>query len=131
MAQKTIVQLVDDLDGTASDDIATVTFGLDGVSYEIDLAEGNASNLRKSLEEFVAAARRTGGRIKRGTASATTNGSAAAGREQAQAVRDWARRNGHEISARGRIPATIQEAFEAAQNEASNKGRRRKVKATA
>jgi hypothetical protein len=65
MAQKTIVQLVDDLDGTASDDIATVMFGLDGVSYEIDLTEGNASNFRKSLEEFVAAARRTGGRIKR------------------------------------------------------------------
>lgn len=131
MAQKTIVQLVDDLDGTASDDIATVTFGLDGVSYEIDLTEGNASNLRKTLEEFVSAARRTGGRIKRGTASVTTNGSAGAGREQAQAVRDWARRNGHEISARGRIPANIQEAFEAAQTEASSKGRRRKVKATA
>jgi hypothetical protein len=104
---------------------------LDGVSYEIDLAEGNTSNLRKSLEEFVAAARRTGGHIKRGIASVTTNGSAGAGREQAQAVRDWARRNGHEISARGRIPANIQEAFEAAQTEASSKGRRRKVKATA
>ena len=129
MAQKTIVQLVDDLDGTASADIATVTFGLDGVSYEIDLAEGNASNLRKSLEEFVAGARRTGGRIKRGTASVTTNGSVGVGREQAQAVRDWARRNGHEISARGRIPANIQGAFEVAQTEASSKGRRRKVKA--
>jgi hypothetical protein len=130
MAQKTIVQLVDDLDGTASDDIATVTFGLDGVSYEIDLTNANASNLRSSIEEYVAAARRTGGRVKRGTASAATNGSAGAGREQAQAVRDWARRNGHEISARGRIPANIQEAFEAAQTEASSKGRRRKVKAT-
>ena len=66
MAQKTIVQLVDDLDGTQAEDISTVTFGLDGVTYEIDLTETNASNLRKSLDEFVAHARRTGGRLKRG-----------------------------------------------------------------
>ena len=37
MAQKVIVELVDDLDGTVSEDISTVTFALDGVSYEIDL----------------------------------------------------------------------------------------------
>lgn len=132
MAQKTIVQLVDDLDGTQSNDIDTVIFGLDGVTYEIDLSETNATNLRKSLEDFVVNARRTGGRIKRGTTTKTQNGSATASREQAQAVREWARRNGHEVSNRGRIPASLIEAFEAAQAETSTKTRgRRRSKAAA
>jgi hypothetical protein len=129
MAQQVTIQLVDDLDGTQSDDISTVTFGLDGVSYEIDLTEANADNLRMSLEEFVAHARRTGGRVKRGTATKASNGSAAANHEQAQAIREWARRNGHEVSNRGRISAGIIEAFEQAQAEATSKGRRRKAKA--
>jgi hypothetical protein len=128
MAQQVTIQLVDDLDGTQSDDISTVTFGLDGVSYEIDLTEANAENLRKSLQEFVAHGRRTGGRIKRGGSSKTTSGSVAANHEQAQAIREWARRNGHEVSNRGRIPGSLIEAFEAAQAEASSKSRKRKAK---
>lgn len=131
MAQKMIVQLVDDLDGSQSNDISTVTFGLDGATYEIDLTEANADNLRKALEEFVAPARRTGGRLKRGTASASPSGSATASHEQAQAIREWARRNGHEISNRGRIPASLTEAFEAAQAEASTKTRKRRTRASA
>lgn len=128
MAQKVLVQLVDDLDGTQSDDISTVSFGLDGVDYEIDLSEANADTLRKTLEEFVAHARRTGGRIKRGGSAKQPGGSATASREQAQAVREWARRNGHEVSNRGRIPGSLIEAFEAAQAEASSKSRKRKAK---
>jgi hypothetical protein len=131
MAQKVTVQLVDDLDGSQSDDISTVTFGLDGATYEIDLTAANADNLRKALEEFAARARRTGGRLKRGKASASSGGSATASREQAQAVREWARRNGHEVSSRGRIPASLAEAFEAAQSEASAKTRKRRTKASA
>jgi hypothetical protein len=116
MAQKTIVQLIDDLDGTSSESIETITFGLDGVVYEIDLSDDNAEKLRDNLAEFIGSARRTGGRSKRGTATSTTaaatNGSGRS-REQTQAIREWARKNGHEISERGRIPATIIEAFEA------------------
>ncbi|MET0234105.1 MAG: Lsr2 family protein [Kibdelosporangium sp.] len=112
MAQKVTVQLVDDLDGTASDDITTVTFGLDGASYEIDLTANNAAKLRNQLDDFVGAARRTGGRVKRGT----TPGAAApaANREQTKAIRDWARQNGYELSDRGRIPGNVLEAFEQA-----------------
>lgn len=132
MAQKVTVQLVDDLDGSQSSDISTVTFGLDGAAYEIDLTETNADNLRKALAEFASHARRTGGRLKRGTASAAPNGSATpASHEQAQAVREWARRNGHEVSNRGRIPGSLIEAFEAAQAEASTKTRKRKTRASA
>lgn len=126
MAQKVMVQLVDDLDGAQSEDISTVTFGLDGVTYEIDLTDKNANNLRKSLEEYVAHARRTGGRLKRGTPAAGSNGSVTASHEQAQAIREWARRNGHEVSNRGRISASLIEAFEAAQTEANTKTRSRR-----
>lgn len=129
MAQQVTIQLVDDLDGTQSDDISTVTFGLDGVSYEIDLTDANADNLRKSLQEFVAHGRRTGGRVKRGSSSKSANGSVTANHEQAQAIREWARRNGHEVSNRGRIPGSLIEAFEKAQADASIKRQKRKVKA--
>src|SRR4051794_11251334 len=85
MARKVTVQLVDDLDGTTSDTIETVTFGLDGVNYEIDLNEDNASNLRDSLADFIASATRTGGRSKRGTASAASrSATAGAGRTKEQ-----------------------------------------------
>ena len=70
MAQKVLVQFVDDLDGSVGEDVSTVSFSLDGVSYEIDLREVNANKLRKSLQDFVESARRTGGRIKRGVTPA-------------------------------------------------------------
>jgi hypothetical protein len=116
MAQKTIVQLIDDLDGTSSDSIETVTFGLDGVVYEIDLSDDNAETLRDNLAEFITSARRTGGRTKRAATTPATAGAAngtSRSREQTQAIREWARKNGHEISDRGRIPASIIAAFEA------------------
>jgi hypothetical protein len=125
MAQKVLVQLVDDLDGTSSNDISTVTFGLDGVSYEIDLNESNASNLRDHLSEFIASARRTGGRVKRGGAVGGVASGSGRNREQTQAIREWAKKNGHEVSDRGRIPAAVIQAFEAAQASPS-KGRKGK-----
>src|SRR3954468_744139 len=82
----TIVQLVDDLDGTTTKDIATTTFGLDGVTYEIDLTPSNAAKLRNRLADFVNAARRTGGRVKRGTTPGGTTSSS--NREQTKAIRD-------------------------------------------
>ncbi|MFE9751386.1 Lsr2 family protein [Saccharothrix saharensis] len=115
MAQKVLVQLIDDLDGDRMDDGETVSFGLDGVSYEIDLRPDNAAKLRDSLADYVAGARRSGHREKR-RASATTRRVVAEARtkEQTKAIRDWARSNGHELADRGRIPASVLEAFEAA-----------------
>ncbi|GAA4010133.1 Lsr2 family protein [Allokutzneria multivorans] len=113
MAQRTFVQLIDDLDGTAADDISRIEFAVDGVTYEIDLNEGNATKLRDSLEPFVEAARRVGGRAKRGTAS---SGAAGSGRtkDEIRAIREWAKTNGHDVSDRGRIPSTVIEAYQAA-----------------
>jgi hypothetical protein len=103
MAQKTIVELIDDLDGGTADE--SITFGLDGVEYAIDLSEGNAHRLREALEPFVARARRAGGRKQQSTprAAAKTSGD----REQNQAIREWARQEGHDVSDRGRIPQSL------------------------
>lgn len=112
MAQKVLVQLVDDLDGTSSHDVTTVLFGLDGVTYEIDLSDTNAERLRESLSEYVDSARRVGGRVKRGT---RPGGSKAAAASEAGQVREWAQENGFELAGRGRIPSHVVEAYKQAQ----------------
>ncbi|MGN7135790.1 histone-like nucleoid-structuring protein Lsr2 [Streptomyces pseudogriseolus] len=114
MAQKVQVLLVDDIDGGEADE--TVTFGLDGKTYEIDLSEGNADELRKLLEPYVKAGRKTG--TNRGAAAGTRTRSAATrqpGEPSAEEYRAWAAENGYEVSARGRVPASIKEAYAAAQ----------------
>jgi hypothetical protein len=112
MAQQVLVQLVDDLDGTASTDVSTVSFSLDGVTYEIDLSEDNAERLRGSLASYVDSARRVGGRLKRGS-KAAQNGSGAG--HDAGLIRAWANENGFGLSGRGRIPSHVVEAYKEAQ----------------
>lgn len=110
MAQIREVRLIDDLDGEAADE--TIEFGIDGKNYEIDLSKENAGKLRDALADFVAAARRSGGRRSR-SAPASAGGSRrpSADREQNQAIRDWARKRGMKVSDRGRIPAEVLEAY--------------------
>ncbi len=113
MAQRVTVQLVDDTDGTEAAE--SVTFGLDGVTYEVDLSEPNADRMRESLAEFVAAARRVKG--SRGYRTARRTGGTAptaVDREQNRAMREWANRNGYNVSDRGRISAAVQSAYHAA-----------------
>jgi hypothetical protein len=108
MAQRVNIVLVDDIDG--SDATETVTFGLDGTSYEIDLNDKHAAKLREALASYVGHARKVGGgRRTRSTAKAA----AAAGGASAKEIRDWARSNGFKVPDRGRIPADVREAFEA------------------
>ena len=119
MARKVQVILSDDLDENLTAD-ETVSFALDGTNYEIDLAEKNARELREVFSRYVSAARKVG----RGGRSSSGNGTGGGGRgrssggrmdrEQAGAIRDWARKNGHAVSDRGRIPASVVEAYEAA-----------------
>jgi hypothetical protein len=86
------------------------------VSYEIDLSDTNADRLRESLAEYVDSARRTGGRVKRGTRPAQAGKSASAG--EAGQIREWALENGFELAGRGRIPSHVVEAYKEAQAEA-------------
>ncbi|WP_158375097.1 histone-like nucleoid-structuring protein Lsr2 [Cellulosimicrobium cellulans] len=112
MAQKVQVLLVDDIDGGTADE--TVTFALDGVSYEIDLTSAHAAELRDALGTWVGHARKVGGRASSGRGSSA--GSSRPRRSSdAGAVRTWAKENGYEVSERGRISAEIRDAYEAAQ----------------
>jgi hypothetical protein len=116
MARKVQVILSDDLDENLPAD-ETVSFALDGVNYEIDLADKNAKELRDAFARYVQAARKVGGRGTRasgGGRSRATGGGGRMDREQAGAIRDWARKNGHAVSDRGRIPSSVVEAYEAA-----------------
>jgi hypothetical protein len=106
MAQRVHIVLEDDLDGSTADE--TVTFGLDGATYEIDLSKKNAAKLRDALAGYVGAARRVasrGGRRGRGRA---------AGGPSASQVREWAREQGYEVSDRGRVPADVRTAYDSA-----------------
>src|SRR5262245_27691165 len=108
MSRQVLVQRVDDLDGTASSDVSTVLFSLDGVTYEIDLSEANAERLRGSLGQYVESARRVGGRLKRGS-KAAQNGAGSS--HEAGQIRAWANDNGVGLSGRGRIPSHVVEAY--------------------
>lgn len=114
MAQKVQVLLVDDIDGGTADE--TVTFALDGVSYEIDLTSAHAAELRDALGTWVGHARKVGGRSSSGRGSSSGGGASRPRRSSdAGAVRTWAKENGYEVSERGRISAEIRDAYEAAQ----------------
>ncbi len=108
MAQITEVRLVDDLDGGEAAE--SVAFSIDGKFYEIDLSEKHAAVLRDAFAPFVSGARRAGG----GPAAPRQKVSARSGRprQETAAIREWANANGHEVSARGRIPSTVLEAYE-------------------
>lgn len=113
MAKKTIIQLVDDLDGTAleSGDGKTIQFALEGHSYEIDLSDANVEKLREAFAPFIEAATPVSASA-RATRSRTTRGVSKS--VDLAAVREWARANGHTVSDRGRVPAAVQEAYAAA-----------------
>jgi hypothetical protein len=113
MATKTvtITEFLDDFDGGKAD--RTVTFAMDGTTYEIDLSKKNATAFAKALKPYLEAARK----VRRSPSKTATRSSARRARQNGPdlaAVREWARANGHSVSDRGRIPAAIREAYAAA-----------------
>ena len=117
MAQKVQIIKTDDLENSDVPADETITFALDGTTYEIDLSEKNAADLRDTFARYVGAARK----VTRGGGGPSPRSSprqpahrGRMDREQAGAIRDWARKNGHNVSDRGRIPASVVDAYEAA-----------------
>jgi hypothetical protein len=117
MIQRVQTLFVDDRDGESPAD-ETVHFSLDGVDYEIDLTHANAEQLRAALQPW----RDSGRRVRRGKRTGTTaaNGTRRAHRAtridpaQSRAIREWAAANGLVVSGRGKIPASVHQAYEAA-----------------
>jgi hypothetical protein len=109
MAQKVQVILVDDIDGGSADE--TVSFSLDGVSYEIDLSTKNASAFRDAFAQYVGTARKVGGRSGGRSAGRRRSGG---GDNRTAQIRELARANGHQVNERGRISASLVEAYDKA-----------------
>lgn len=109
MAQRVQVILVDDVSG--GDATETVEFALDGVTYEIDLNDENATRLREDLAPWIGQARRSGGRRQtRRRGSSSTSGSS----EDLSKIREWGRENGFKVSSRGRVSQELRDAYAAA-----------------
>ncbi len=110
MAQRVQVLLEDDTDHSVADE--TVSFALDGVNYEIDLSAANAARLREDFAHWVGHARSSGRRASNRRRGG--GGSASTRRANVSAVREWARARGMQVSDRGRVPASVQEAYDQA-----------------
>lgn len=115
MAERIVRQLIDDIDGSeiSDGDGERIEFSLRGVEYQIDLSTPNIAKLDKALKCYIEAAakvRDTGARRR----VRSPGSKASSSKEQLSAVREWARKNGYEVSDRGRIKAEVVEAFEAA-----------------
>jgi Lsr2 len=115
MAQKVIREFVDDIDGSEAE--RTFTFAVDGTHYEIDLSTQNIKEFHEAIAGFVESARKVkaSGNSRRARKARTSDSGRS--REQTQAVREWARQQGHRVNDRGRIPAAIQQAFDQAHQD--------------
>lgn len=110
MAQRMVTTLLDDIDGSEATE--TVTFGLDGATYEIDLNEAHAEDLREVLAPFVSVARKVSGPSNRGRSAGAPK--QRTGPElDPKAVRAWAEAKGIPVSPRGRIRADVLEQYRA------------------
>jgi hypothetical protein len=116
MARRIVHQLVDDLDGTLLEvgEGETVLFSLDGIAYEIDLTDDNAAALRGALERYTKAARSVSSARGASGSSAAARKRRRSGQQDYSSVRAWAKQNGYQVSERGRVPASVLEAYEAA-----------------
>jgi len=120
MAQTTQIVLTDDLDG--SEATRTVTFAFEGAGYEIDLNDEHAAAIEESFAEWIAAARRSGGRSTssagrprsgRAASGASSGASSGPRRGDLDDVRAWARENGHAVADRGRVKQSVLDAYDA------------------
>src|SRR3954454_17389766 len=95
MAQRVQVILVCDVHGDETPGTETVEFALDGSSYEIDVCEQHASELRDGFAPYVGVARRAGGRGPgRSGSTGRRRGRRGSGSGEAARIREWARAQG-------------------------------------
>ncbi|QPK81507.1 Lsr2 family protein [Schaalia sp. ZJ405] len=105
--KKTIVELIDDIDGTVAE--RTVPFAFNGVTYEIDLSSEHIAEFTQAMERWIGAGRRTGGRV-------VVRSGQPVRQSEASKIREWAKDNGVEVNERGRIPAAIVAQYRASQS---------------
>lgn len=106
LARKVIHQLIDDIDGGDADSTITLSYG--GATYELDLSDKNKSKLEEALKPYLDVARKTSGRASRSSSGRSSN------KAELQKIRDWAEKNGIEVSSRGRIAQSVIDQYNAA-----------------
>ncbi len=116
MAQRVQVLLVCDLHEDEVEGEETIAFGLDGSTYEIDVCEEHATELRDAFAPYVGAARRAGraGSVAPRRSPRAAKPAGGSDRDRVQAIREWARQHGHTVSERGRLSSVVVESYEAA-----------------
>jgi len=116
VARKTQIVLEDDLNGEVLEDGAgeTVNFSLDGQSYEIDLSNENATKLRDDFAQYVGHGRKVGSNGSAGRPSGNRSRPSSGDKRDLGPVREWGRQNGYDVSERGRVKASVIEAYDAA-----------------
>ena len=114
MAQKVQVLLVCDLHADEVEGTETVTFGLDGSAYEIDVCAAHGVELRDAFASYVGAARRAGRTPLAASRKARPAGPKTGPTERVSEIREWARTSGHQVSERGRLSSTLVAANDAA-----------------
>lgn len=115
MAKTTIVQVRDDIDGSAN--ASEVRFAFEGTEFTIDLSSKNRKALEKALRPYIEAGTKVSGRRSGATRSgrAKRSGDSGSSATELSAVRAWAKENGHQVSDRGRLPKAVLDAYTAAQ----------------
>lgn len=103
--KKTITVLIDDIDGTP--DAETVAFAFNGTRYEIELAKENRAALKEALAPYIKKARKIGPKPKKKVADGP----------DPKEVRAWAGEAGVEVNPTGRVPESVVDQFNAAQQE--------------
>ncbi|MFD7008071.1 Lsr2 family protein [Rhodococcus jostii] len=112
MARKVVVEMVDDIDGTAfGADGESIHYAVEGVEYVIDLKDEHAKELRETFEYYIAHSTKVGGRKHRAGRPGTPATGKKGRREETKKIRAWAIEQGYELSARGRIPTEVEQAF--------------------
>lgn len=99
--------LEDDIDGTADPSVRTVAFSWDGTAYEVDLNGHHYLEMQALLRTYIDA-----GRLAGRSRPVRPRSRTAQERQNAAAVRKWARENGVAVDDRGRIPASVWEQYE-------------------
>lgn len=95
MVKRRVVQLVDDVDGSAA--VSSHVLSLDGVAVRLDLSPGNAGALRAALEPWLAAGRRVD----------------AVSPSRLPSIRDWAAVNGFELVEGAPVPPAVLQTYAA------------------
>ena len=111
MAQRVVTLLIDDLTGEESEDVTNVRFSVAGAEFEIDLNDKHHGEFMEALAPYMKSGRRVKAQQERRRRLCAV---LTAGGEDTARIREWAKEQGYEVNDRGRVPASIREAYEKA-----------------